>query len=302
MKLRNLPFLLKEGAKNIWINRTMSFASVAVLVSCLLLTGAAVLLSMNINTAMASVEGNNSIKVYCEQGLPTLRSVQVGEEIMKLENIKSCELILKDEAVEEMLDSLGDNGTVLESLLGDDNFLPDAFRISMEDLSLYEETAQQILAIDGVEQIIDYKDVAEKLTRLDEMVSTAGIWIVVLLSLVSLFIISNTIRVAMFSRRLEISIMKSVGATNWFIRFPFIVEGILIGLLSGVFASLLLNVVYGKILEAISGINLFTPIDYSVYQGKILMIFIAAGVLFGALGGTISITRYLRKEGSFSIF
>lgn len=302
MKLRNLPYLLKEGAKNIWTNRTMSFASVAVLVSCLLLTGTAVLLSMNISTAMASVEGNNSIKVYCEQGLPTLRSVQVGEEIMKLDNIKSCELILKDEAVQEMLDSLGDNGTVLESLLGDDNFLPDAFRISLNDLSLYDETAAQIQQIEGVEQIIDYQEVAEKLTQLDEMVSTGGIWIVILLSLVSLFIISNTIRVAMFSRRLEISIMKSVGATNWFIRFPFIVEGILIGLVSGLLACLLLNAVYGKILEVLAGINLFTPVDIASYQGRILLSFVGAGILFGALGGMISITRYLRKEGNFAIF
>ncbi len=217
MRLSNLRYLLKEGAKNIWTNRTMSIASIAVLVSCLLLTGAAVLLSMNIDSAMASVEGSNSIKVYCQQGLPTLKSVQVGEEIMKLDNVKSCELVLKDEAVEEMMDSLGDNGTVLESLLGDENFLPDAYRISMEDLSKYDETAASILAIDGVDQIIDYKDVAEKLTDLDNMVSTAGMWIVLLLSLVSLFIISNTIRVAMFSRRLQISIMKSVGATNWFV-------------------------------------------------------------------------------------
>lgn len=303
MRLSNLCYLLKEGAKNIWTNRTMSFASVAVLASCLLLTGAAVLLSMNINTAMSSVEGNNSIKVYCQQGLPTLKSVQVGEEIMDLENIKSCELVLKDEAVQEMLDSLGDNGTVLESLLGDENFLPDAYRISMTDLSLYDETAASILAIDGVEKIIDYKDVAEKLTKLDDMVSTAGIWIVVLLSLVSLFIISNTIRVAMFNRRLQISIMKSVGATNWFVRFPFIIEGILIGLVAGLLASLLLDLVYQNIMGAFVGINIFTPIDIGPLRGKMMALFILVGVIFGAVGGMISITRYLRREGSdFTIF
>ena len=302
MRLSNLRYLLKEGAKNIWTNRTMSFASVAVLVSCLLLTGAAILLSMNINSAMSSVEGNNSIKVYCQQGLPTLKSVQVGEESMKLDNVKSCELILKDEAVEEMMDSLGDNGTVLESLLGDENFLPDAYRISMEDLSKYDETAASIMAIDGVDQIIDYQDVAQKLTDLDHMVSTAGLWIVLLLSLVSLFIISNTIRVAMFSRRLQISIMKSVGATNWFIRLPFIVEGVLIGLVSGLLASILLNIVYQNALGALAGINIFDPVDIGPLQGRITLLFILAGIVFGALGGMISITRYLRKEGSFSIF
>lgn len=303
MRLSNLRYLLKEGVKNIWTNRTMSLASIAVLVSCLLLTGAAVLLSMNIDSAMSSIEGNNSIKVYCRQGMPSLKAVHVGEEIMRLDNIKSCELILKDEAVQEMLDSLGDNGTVLESLLGDENFLPDAYRISMEDLSKYEETAASIMAIDGVERIIDYQDVAKKLTKLDNMVSTAGIWIVILLSLVSLFIIANTIRVAMFSRRLQISIMKSVGATNWFVRLPFIVEGVLIGLISGVLASLLLNFVYGQLLSGLEGLNMFTPVDIGPMRWKITTIFILAGSIFGALGSMISITRYLRREGSnFSIF
>ena len=114
MKLSSLGYLLKEGAKNIWSNRTMSFASVGVLVSCLLLTGAAVLFSMNIDSAMESVEGSNSITVYCTQGLPTLKAVQVGEQIKNLDNISECELVPKDQAVEEMLEMLGDNGTVLE--------------------------------------------------------------------------------------------------------------------------------------------------------------------------------------------
>ena len=104
---------------------------------------------------------------------------------------------------------------------------------------------------------------------LDHMVSTAGLWIVLLLSLVSLFIISNTIRVAMFSRRLQISIMKSVGATNWFIRLPFIVEGVLIGLVSGLLASLLLNIVYQNALGALAGINIFDPVDIGPLQGRI---------------------------------
>ena len=134
------------------------------------------------------------------------------------------------------------------------------------------------------------------------MVSTAGLWIVLLLSLVSLFIISNTIRVAMFSRRLQISIMKSVGATNWFIRLPFIVEGVLIGLVSGLLASILLNIVYQNALGALAGINIFDPVDIGPLQGRITLLFILAGIVFGALGGMISITRYLRKEGSFSIF
>ena len=296
MKLSSLGYLLKEGARNIWSNRTMSFASVGVLVSCLLLTGAAVLFSMNIDSAMQSVEGSNSITVYCTQGLPTLKAVQVGEQIKNLDNISECELVPKDQAVEEMLDMLGDNGTVLEGLMGDDNFLPDAYRISLTDLSLYEETAAQISAIEGVEKIIDYSDIANQLTQRDDMVTTVCFWITLLLGVVSLFIIANTIRVALLSRRVEISIMKSVGATNWFVRVPFIVEGLLIGLVSGGLASIILNLAYDSVMSSLAVLSFFTPLPLGPYRMRIVLIFLLAGSAFGVLGGLISIGRYLKKD------
>ena len=296
MKLSSLGYLLKEGARNIWSNRTMSFASVGVLISCLLLTGAAVLFSMNIDSAMQSVEGSNSITVYCTQGLPTLKAVQVGEQIKNLDNISECELVPKDQAVEEMLDMLGDNGTVLQGLMGEDNFLPDAYRISLTDLSKYEETAAQITAIEGVEKIIDYSDIANQLTQLDDMVTTVCFWILLLLGVVSLFIIANTIRVALFSRRVEISIMKSVGATNWFVRVPFIVEGLLIGLVSGGLASIILNLAYDSVMSSLSVLSFFTPLPLGPYRMRIVLIFLLAGSAFGVLGGLISIGRYLKKD------
>ena len=296
-RLSSLGYLLKEGVKNIWSNRTMSFASVGVLVSCLLLTGAAVLFSMNVDVAMKSLEGNNSTTVYLQEGLPTLTSLRVGQEIKQLDNIEECEFVSKQDAVQNMLDMLGDDGTVLEGLLGDENFLPDAFRISMKDLNLYDETAAQIEAINGVDEIIDYSDIAEQLTSLDNLVTSVGFWIVLILSLVSLFIISNTIRVTMFSRRLEISIMKSVGATNWFVRGPFIVEGVIIGLLSGGVASGLLVLVYNKLVSSIASIPLFSPVDIGPITWRITLIFMLAGALFGALGGLITLGKYLKKEG-----
>ena len=298
MKIRSLKYLGIEGIKNIWSNRTMSFASIGVLVSCLLLTGAAVLFSMNIDTAMKTIEGTNSVRVYMKQGLPTLSAVKAGEDIKKIDNIASCEFIPKDEAIQQYMDILGDkDGTMLEGMTGKDNPLPDAFRVSFKDLSQYKQTVEQIKKISGVDTVNDYSDVAQKLTNLDRMVTTAGSWIIILLSIVSLFIISNTIRVTMFSRRLEISIMKSVGATNWFVRVPFIVEGMIIGLVSGGVASLLLNLVYQKMLTAVTSILLFNPIDIGALSWKITLVFILAGTLFGAVGGVISIGRYLKKEG-----
>lgn len=276
----------------------MSFASVGVLISCLLLTGAAVLFSLNINTAMKTIEGNNSVTVYMKLNLPTLSAIKAGEGIKKLDNIDTCTFVPKDDAILKYMNILGDkDGTMLAGMTGKDNPLPDAFRISFKDLSKYKETAAEIKKIAGVEKINDYSDIATKLTSLDTLITTSGFWIILLLSLVSLFIIANTIRVTMFSRRMEISIMKSVGATNWFVRVPFIVEGILIGLVSGAVASLILNLVYNKMMLAISSIMFFTPIDIQPMEWKITLAFILVGTMFGAIGGVISIGKYLKREG-----
>lgn len=295
---KNAGYLIKEGLKNIWSNRTMSFASVGVLVSCLLLTGAAVLFSFNINSAMKTIEGNNSVRVYMKQNLPTLSAIKAGEEIKKIQNIDTCKFIPKDDAIQQYMSILGDkDGTMLQGMTGKENPLPDAFQISFKDLSQYKETAAQIRKIDGVDKINDYSDIAAKLTHLDKLVTNAGLWVIVLLSLVSLFIIANTIRVTMFSRRMEISIMKSVGATNWFVRIPFIVEGIIIGLFSGALSSLLLYSIYHNLVSTISSITFFAPVDISSMVGGITLMFMLAGTLFGALGGVISISKYLKQEG-----
>ncbi len=299
MKLYNFRYLIKEGFRNLKSNRTMSIASVAVLVSCLILTGAAMLFSLNIGQAMESIEGNNTITVYLKEGMPTLESVQVGEEIRKIDNIAECEFVSKDDALKSMMETLGDDGTVLEGLTGSENFLPDAYDISMKDLTKYDETIKEIKAIESVDHITDYSDIAKKLTDLDNLVGMVGFWVVLLLGVVSLFIIANTIRVTMYSRRMEISIMKSVGATNWFVRWPFIVEGIVIGLVAGILASVLLFVLYNSVMQVISGIAaFFTPVSVASLLLPYTLGFMLVGAAFGAVGGVISIGRYLRKGGS----
>ncbi|HIW15479.1 MAG TPA: permease-like cell division protein FtsX [Firmicutes bacterium] len=302
MKMHNAKYLIREGFHNLWTNRTMTLASVAVLISCLLLTGAAMLFSQNMGTAMKKLEGSNSITVYLDEDMPVLEAVQVGETLRSIENVKDCSYVSKDEALESMMELLGDDGTVLQGLSGDDNFLPDSYDISMKDLTKYDETIKEIKAVDGVSQITDYSDVADKLTRIDNLVATAGMWIVLLLGIVSLFIIANTIRVTMFSRRMEISIMKSVGATNWFVRLPFVVEGVMIGLIAGILASGLLFLMYHLMAGVITGIlSFFTPVGLSQLVVPYTLGFVLAGMAFGALGSMISIGRFLNREGENSI-
>ncbi len=296
--MRKLPYLAKEGIKNLWHNRTMTLASIFVLVACLLLTGLAVLFSMNISNAMQDLEGNNQVTVYLKDEVSPQESEQIGKKIEAIENVASIEFVDKDRALENMLNRLGDDGTLFEGLTEEENFLPDSYKVSFRDLSLYDQTVKEISAIDGVESYTDYSEVAEKLTRLDHLVSVAGVWIVIVLGIVSLFIIANTIRVTMFSRRQEISIMKSVGATNGFIRIPFVIEGICIGVIAGIIASAVLYFSYSAIMDSISGVVPFIrliPLEEILL--KAVIAFIASGIVFGTIGGSISITRYLKREG-----
>lgn len=302
MGIHSIGYLFKEGLKSLWKNRTMSIASVGVLISCLLMTGIAGLLSLNLSETMQSIEGNNSITVYLEDSLPSLTAVRIGEEIKQISNIGECTFVSKNDALENIMEGMGGDGTLFNGLQGQENPLPDAYTISMIDLSQYDATIAEVQAIEGVDHASDLRRVAEMLSDLDRLVRYCSIGIVIILGVVSLFIISNTVKVTMFSRRMEISIMKSVGATNGFVRIPFIVEGIVIGVISGLVSATVLYYAYDKAVEAVYGIVPFlTAVDIHPYVGLLFLGYVIAGMLFGIMGGVISIGKYLKKEGENAI-
>lgn len=300
--MHSFGYLFREGLKSLWKNRTMSIASIAVLISCLLLTGVAGLLSLNLSAFMRTVEGNNTITVFLDRNLPALTAVKVGEDIRRIDNIAECAFVPKDSALTSIMASIEGDSELLTGLQGVDNPLPDAYTISMVDLSRYRETANAVEAIEGVDEVSDYSNVATKLSNLDRLVRYASIAIVIVLGVVSLFIISNTVRVTMFSRRMEISIMKSVGATNGFVRMPFIVEGVVIGLLSGAISATVLYFAYDKAVQLVYDIVPFlTVVDIHPYVGYLYGAYMVIGMMFGMLGGVISISRYLKKEGEDAV-
>lgn len=298
----SFKYLIKEGFKNVWGNRMMSIASVAVLVCCLVLTGAAILIAGNMDAAVTSLEGNNSVQVYLQDELSTLQGIQVGEEIKKLDNVANAEFIPKDEAIQRYVDLLEGDGDILSGLTGEDNPLPNAYRVSFTDLSIYKETADQILQIPGVMKINDYSHIAQTLTTVHNVVLYGGIAAVAFLGLVSLMIIMNTIRVTMHSRRLEISIMKSVGATNMFIRIPFLIEAMILGLLSGGVSIAIILPVYSAVANAAGNIlGFFEPIPMASCAWWIIAGALGVGILFGLFAGSISISRYLRRKGGDTV-
>ncbi len=294
MRFSSIKYFIKEGFKNVWVNGMMSLASILVMICCLILTGGAVLLSINISNTLKSIEEQNTITVYLKQEVTSSEAENIGNKIKNIPNVLSCNFYPKEEAVKEYKEMLG---ALFEVLQEDENPLPDAFHVTMEDLSQYENTVSDINRIDGIEAVSDRSDTAERLTDLNRLVANAGIWVIISLGAVSLFIISNTIKVTMYSRRFEISIMKSVGATNWFIRIPFIIEGMTIGLISAVLSTIILKFAYDELMVVINNIVPFKGIPFDNLIWYVAGGFSIVGILFGLVGGLISISRYLKKEG-----
>lgn len=295
MHLSGFGYLIKEGFKNVWTNRIMSIASVCVLVSCLVLTGSAVLFSMNVSNIVEKVGDSNETTVYLEDDLSKIEAVYVGRDLKKTSNINSVEYYSKDDAFKEYKEKLGDE---VFANLKDDNPLPDAYKISMEDLSKYDQTVEKIMKIKGVDSVLNRRDIAKKLTDIDNLVRSLSFWIILALTIISLFIISNTIRATMHNRRFEISIMKSVGATNAFVRIPFVVEGMALGAIASILSTVALIFLYDGIIKIISDIPVFEPIDIMSVIWYVALVFVAAGIIIGALSGFISIRKYLKKEGN----
>ena len=289
-------YLIREGFRSIWSNRIMSIASICVLVSCLVLTGAAELISVNIEKEVDSVGKTNETTVYIKDGASDLEAGYIGKNLEKLDNITSVRFYPKEDAINEFKDSLPE--AVFENVNGDNNPLPDAYIIAMDDLSKYDQTIDAILKVDGVDSINNRSELARKLTDISNLVSYISLAIVVALTIISLFIIANTIRTTMYSRRFEISIMKSVGATNAFVRLPFVVEGMVLGFISAIIGTGVLYVVYEGVMSAVNSFVKISTIPFSDVYLQVGGIFIVAGVVIGAFGSFISMRKYLKMEGN----
>ncbi|MBR2109483.1 MAG: permease-like cell division protein FtsX [Ruminococcus sp.] len=293
--MRGLGYLIKEGLKNIWNNRIMSIASICVLVSCLVLTGSAVLFTLNVDKVVKSVEGSNETTFYLADNLSRVESVYIGRDIRKIKNVKEAEYCSKDKAIERYKKMLGEE---IFERMNEDNPLPDAYIVKMKDIKKYKETVKEIMAIKGVSQVASRQETADRLAKIDGLVKTLSFWIVLALMIISLFIISNTIRATMHNRRFEISIMKSVGATNHFVRVPFVVEGMAIGLIAAVISTCGMIFLYDGIMNIVTSVIPFTAIPLSEVFLYMAGAFVVAGVLIGMVSGIISIRKYLRKEGN----
>ena len=297
MKGSSLKYLTKEGFRNVWVNRLMSLASVSVLMACLVIIGLGTMIFFNINALLDTVESQNVVMVYVEDGTTDeqLNSLQTALE--GTENISNVTFVSKEEAFEAQLEDMGEDAALLEGL--DENPLPDAYKVVVADLEQFRPTVDKLRELEFVDVVRENSDIADKLIDIRKAVTIVIVGMVALLFLVSLFIISNTIRITMFSRKLEISIMKAVGATNWFIRWPFMIEGMLLGVISGVVSfGVLAGLYQGMVYVFNDLLAIFKPVAFGAYAGYILLIFLGIGIFTGSVGSLISMGKYLKEQGS----
>ena len=303
MKLSSFRYLVGQGFDNVWKNRVMAFASFCVLLVSLLLVGISVLFYININAIIGGIEDKNEVIVYLKEDTDDSRLNAIGDELRAMNNIASVSLYTKEEAFEDLKKDMSDQAIVFESL-GDDNPLLDAYRIRVSDISKMDETLSAAEKLDNVDSVRSPDSFVELLTEMRRVVTIVAIAIIVALLIVSMVIISNTTRASVFSRRREISIMQSVGATKAFIRFPFFIEGMINGFMAGVFATLLTWFAYDSLVnllgrfDVLSTIGLGNVIPFSKIYLIVMLSYIIAGSLIGAFGSVLSTRVHLRYRAA----
>ena len=298
MKARSVKFLTASGLKNIWSHRLMSIASVGVLVACMLMMGIAVVLTFNIDNVVSTLEDQNVVLVFFDDEMSEEDAIVTCTKLQEVDNVKSVDFISKSEGLDRQKELMGNEYEELFNWIADENPLPDGAPVTMDDINEFDQTLVRLRAVDGVKSVRDQRNVAATLAAVRSIINKAGFWVIALLLVISLVIVSNTVKVTMYTRKLEINIMKAVGATNSFIRLPFIIEGMALGVIAGVLSTGLLYLLYKSaeqtFFETFSTRFVpFTSFGWYVFGGFMLM-----GILIGSIGSALSISKYLRYEGS----
>ena len=294
-------YLVKEGFRNTWTNRMMSIASICVLLSCLVLIGSASMIFLNINSLVQKIEDENVIMVYIDDEATDADIDEMGIKLNDISNVEKIEFVAKEDAWAEQIATMDEAQAEFFTETTDKIPLPDAYKVTVKDLNQFTSTVKEIKALDHIYTVRQNTDLAKKLATLSHGITIIAIVIISVLFAISLFIISNTIKLTVYSRRLEISIMKSVGATNSFVQLPFVVEGIILGVVAGVLSLFAVWGIYEVAVKSFADVFRsigLTALTFTDYALPILGIFIAIGIVSGVGGSLITMRKYLTKEGS----
>ena len=287
-------YYVREGLSSVFVHGFTSLAAMLVIAACLMITGIFSLVAYNIDLQIRELEGKSEIVIYIDEEVSREDAKALGSRIKKIDNIKTADFVTKEQLFEDYLESLGEDAYVMEELR-DDNPLRDSYQITMKDVSLHKETVEELEALDGVAASSSMQEVSDRLIQIRKVVNLISVTLVALLGAVSVFIIANTVKLAMFARREEIAVMKMVGATNHFIRAPFVVEGMFLGMCAALLAFFVQWGVYAYVTKQLAeGTAILTMVGFGTVWQPVLGLMLAAGLVLGVGGSVITIRRFLK--------
>ncbi|MDY4755160.1 MAG: permease-like cell division protein FtsX [Candidatus Faecousia sp.] len=294
MKINNLGYLIKEGFHGIFLHGFMSFAAICVTIACLLIVGSFSILAYNLDVMVEKLNQTSEIMVYIDSSLSDAEARSVGTKINQLDNVQNSVFVTREEALEKFVND-HDNNAAFNGVQAQD--LRHRYVVTLEDNTLMKQTDNQLKSIPGVAKTNAAYELAEGFTTIQNVLNVASIALIAMLLVISLLIISNTIKLAMYDRKDEIAIMKMVGATNSFIRLPFIVEGFTLGMIGAILAFGLEWVLYDALVERINSVDALRLFDFVPFTGDLLIpmlaTFGAAGLFVGIVGSWTSIRKFM---------
>ena len=294
MKINNLGYLFKEGIRGIFLHGFMSFAAVCVTVACLLIVGSFFSLMYNVNIMVEDLNKTSEIRAFVDSSLSDAEAKSIGTKINRIPNVLSATFVDREQALEDFVADFQEEGNTFIGV--DPDTLDHRFVVILEDNSLMRQTVEQIKAIEGVTDIRAEYEMAEGFSTIQSVLNFATWAITAVLLLVSLLIISNTVKLAMYDRRDEIAIMKIVGATNGFIRMPFVVEGFTLGMIGAAIAFFVEWLLYDTAvmrLEAVDSWQLFNFVPFTDLLAPMILTFVSAGLFVGVVGSLTSIRKFM---------
>ena len=293
MKLQTVEYYFREVLVSMIRNRWMTAASIGTVAVSLFVLGVFLIIVMNMNKMASSLESQVQISVYINDGLPEEGRKEIERMTKDLKSVSAIEYVPREVALKKLQERLGENKKILDAL-GESNPLPNAFLVTVNNADDVKKTAEAIADLYGVDEVKYEQDVAANLFELTHLVRFFGAILMVLLLCATIFIISNTIRLTVFARRKEIAIMKYVGATDWFIRWPFVLEGIGLGIIGGGISAFALQEFYSAMAEKIyESLAFFPMVEQYPFMNYVTIALICAGILIGILGSTISLKRFM---------
>ena len=293
MKINNLGYLMKEGIRGIFLHGFMSFAAVCVTVACLLIVGSFSCLTYNLNIMVEDLNKTNQVLAYIDETLTDDKARSVQTDINRLDNVYEAKFISREEALADFIAEY-ENPEIFEGT--DATILQHRVEVTLIDNHLMAQTVEELLTVEGVVDVVAFNELAEGFSTLQDVLQIVSIVVIGVLLVVSLLIISNTVKLAMYDRREEIAIMKMVGATNGFIRLPFVVEGFLLGMLGAGVAFGLEWVLYDALIArvaAVDSLQLFQFVPFTDLLWPMIGTFAFAGLFVGIVGSWTSIRKFM---------